>query len=99
MRMSVWIEIFKIVIFEIKIILCEIKEIWNDFYCSWVNILNVLEWEWMFSKITINENCQKWQNDQYQIDSKLFKKKKEKGKTEAHGWIIYNSATAVNFKF
>ena len=39
-------------------------------YCSWVDILNVLEWEWVFDKINIliilrNENSQ---NDHKQIE-------------------------------
>ena len=68
-RMSIWIETFKIIIFEIKIIFCEDKKnlkwlfycSWITVYCSWIDILNVLKWEWVFDKMTRNENCQ---NDQ-----------------------------------
>ena len=57
MRMSVWIETFEIVRFEIKIICCEIKKSEMTFYYSWVDILNVLEWECVEMRMSI------WQND------------------------------------
>ena len=28
------------------------------FYCSWIDILNVLKWEWMLDKMTKNKNGQ-----------------------------------------
>ena len=37
MRISVWIEIFKIVRFEIKIIFCEDKKSEITSYCGWID--------------------------------------------------------------
>ena len=66
--------------FEIKIICCEIKKSkmifyysWMTVYCSWVNILNVLEWECVFGKINIltilrNRN---YQNNHKQTSPKI----------------------------
>ena len=33
-----------------------------NFYCSWVDILNMLEWEWVFDKIIKNKNDQNKQH-------------------------------------
>ena len=57
--MSVLIDIFEIVRFKIKIIFCEIKMKGFFTAAEWqftiaeLIILNVLEWEWVFSKINI----------------------------------------------
>ena len=67
--MSVWMKIFEIIRFEIKIIFCEIKKS-KDFLLAELTILNVLEWEWVFDKINIltilrNKNNQNSQNERF----------------------------------
>ena len=67
MRISVWIKIFKMVRFEIKIIFCEDKKkfemtfyySWMTVYYNWINILNVLKWECIRTRISVSENDQK----------------------------------------
>ena len=69
MEISVWMKTFVMIRFEITIIFCEIKKNEVIFYCNWMIVveltMNMLEWEWVFSKINIlrNNNSQNSPNE------------------------------------